>query len=321
MLKLHKKDRRILQELDLDARQPTSRIAKKIGLSVGLTNYRIRQLEKRGIIQWYYSLYNVASLGYNLYKVYMKLQNIGKEKEEEFIKYLVSIPEVGLVATSSGNYDLEIGIVGKNLVEFHNVLEAITKNYGIYIKAKDVTTNIEMWQYNRKYLFEGAPRIKEFYYFSREKSKDFDGTDTKILKFLARNGRKNNTAVEEALGISRKVVGYRIKKLMKNNIILGFRPLLDRDLLGLAYFRVLIKLQAIKEERLNELFQYFRTSPHVVYLIKCIGPWELEIEVEIEDGRKCHDMILDIKHNFHDIISDTQIIEIFKDYKYEFVIA
>ena len=76
MLKLHKIDLKILQELDLDARQHTSTIAKKIGLSTELTNYRIKQLEKKGIIRGYYSLYNVALLGYNLYKVYIKLQNI-----------------------------------------------------------------------------------------------------------------------------------------------------------------------------------------------------------------------------------------------------
>jgi len=321
MLKLHKKDLKILQELDLNARQPTSKIAKKVGLSTELTNYRIKQLEKKGIITGYYSLFNVALLGYNLYKIYIKLQNISIEKEKEFIDYLVKIPEVGLVATISGNYDLEIGIVGENLIKFHEILEKITKDYGIYIKAKDVTTNIEMWQYNRKYLFQKNPDIRKFYFFGKEKSKEYDETDLKIIHFLAHNGRKNNTEIEKTLKISRKVIGNRIKKLVNNKIILGFRPLLNRDKLNLAYFRVLIKLQSIKEDRLNRLFEYFKVHPNIVYLIRSIGPWELEIEVEIEDSKKCHDLVLNIKDKFHDIISDTQIIEIFQDFKYEFVIT
>jgi len=167
----------------------------------------------------------------------------------------------------------------------------------------------------------GGRVVKEFYYFGKEKSKKFDKTDARILKYLGPNGRKNNAEIEKELGISRKVVGYRIKNLIKNNIILGFRPIINRDILGLSYFRVLIKLQSIKEERLKQLFGYFKAHPNVVYLIKCIGPWELEIEVEIEGGKKCHDLVMEIKHNFHDIVAETQIIEIFKDYKYEFVIT
>ncbi len=321
MLKLHKKDCRILQELDLDARQSTSTIARKIGLSVESTNYRIKQLEKRGLISGYYSLYNVALLGFNLYKVYIKLQNISKEKENEFIEYLSNLEQVGLIATSSGTYDLEIGIVGKKLVEFHEILEQITKDYGIYIKSKDVTTNIQMWQYNRKYLFEkNQEKVKEFYFFGKEKSSNFDDTDLDILQYLGHNARKSNTDVEKALGISRKVVGNRVKKLIKNKIILGFRPLVDRDKLGLLYFRVLFKLQSIEEKRLQQLFQYFKMNPNIVYVIKCIGPWEIEIEIEIADSKACHDLILDIKHNFYDIIAENHIMEILKDYKYEFVI-
>src|SRR3989338_11353664 len=108
MIKLPKKDMRILQELDINARKPIAAIAKKIGLSKELTSYRIRQLEKKQIISDYYSLYNVAKLGYNLYKVYIKLQNLSKKNEEEFIRYLGKIKQVGLIATSSGNYDLEV---------------------------------------------------------------------------------------------------------------------------------------------------------------------------------------------------------------------
>jgi len=321
MIKLHKKDLRIIQELDLDARQPTSIIARKTGLSKELANYRIKQLEKKGIIRGYYSLYNVSLLGYNLYKIFIKLQNISKAKEEEFIRYLLKIKQLGLIATCSGNYDMEIGVVSRSLLEFHKILEQITNEYGAYIKSKDVTTIIEMRQYNRKYLYDKTPQIKEFRYFSKEEPESYDDTDLKILEYLAHNGRKNNTDIEKALRISRKVAGNRIKKMLKNNIILGFRPLIDRDKIQMAYFRVLIKLQSMKEESVKKLFGYLKMSPNVMWINKTIGQWELEVELEIEDSKRCHDLVLELKHNFHSIIADANIIEIFKDYKYEFVIS
>jgi len=44
MVKIHVKDMKILRELDFDARQPISQIARTIGLSTEVTAYRIKQL-------------------------------------------------------------------------------------------------------------------------------------------------------------------------------------------------------------------------------------------------------------------------------------
>ncbi|MBI2143762.1 AsnC family transcriptional regulator, partial [Candidatus Woesearchaeota archaeon] len=57
------KDRKILSELDMDARQPLSAIAKKVGLSREVVNYRIRQLERRNIVKGYYTVLDTAKLG------------------------------------------------------------------------------------------------------------------------------------------------------------------------------------------------------------------------------------------------------------------
>jgi hypothetical protein len=57
-----------------------------------------------------------------------------------------------------------------------------------------------------------------------------------------------------------------------------------------------------------------------MWINKTIGPWELELEVEIENGKKCHELLMDIRYSFSNIIADANIIEIFKDYKYEFFV-
>ena len=49
-INLDLKDRKILYELDSNSRQPLSQIAKKVGLSKEVVNYRIRRLEDQKII-------------------------------------------------------------------------------------------------------------------------------------------------------------------------------------------------------------------------------------------------------------------------------
>ena len=51
MADLDLKDRKILYELDFNARQTDSEIAKKVKLSREVVNYRISRLQKNGIIR------------------------------------------------------------------------------------------------------------------------------------------------------------------------------------------------------------------------------------------------------------------------------
>ena len=48
------KDRRILYELDFNSRQSNSKIGKKVGLHKNVVNYRIKRMEKNGIISLRY---------------------------------------------------------------------------------------------------------------------------------------------------------------------------------------------------------------------------------------------------------------------------
>ena len=63
----------ILSELDMDARQPISAIAKKVGLSKEVVNYRIKQLEKKKVIREYYTVLNITKLGLIFCRLFMRL--------------------------------------------------------------------------------------------------------------------------------------------------------------------------------------------------------------------------------------------------------
>ena len=61
-IKLDIKDKKILYELDMDARQSISSIAKRVGLSKEVVNYRIRRMEKEGLIDGYYAIIEYSKL-------------------------------------------------------------------------------------------------------------------------------------------------------------------------------------------------------------------------------------------------------------------
>ena len=70
------KDRKILYELDLNARQTDSEIAKKVGLTRDSTRYRINRLIENGHINYFMTLLNSMKLGYDWYRTFFKFQNL-----------------------------------------------------------------------------------------------------------------------------------------------------------------------------------------------------------------------------------------------------
>ena len=72
------KDLEILITLSKNARASLLDIAKSVGISAELTSYRIKQLQKRGIIQGYRAMIDVEKLDYHFYKAEIRLSNYKK---------------------------------------------------------------------------------------------------------------------------------------------------------------------------------------------------------------------------------------------------
>ena len=76
----------ILYQLELNARQPNSEIAKKVGLSKEVVNYRIKRLENERVIKSYYAIIDLSKLGYINFRVYLKLIDATPKKEKEICR-------------------------------------------------------------------------------------------------------------------------------------------------------------------------------------------------------------------------------------------
>jgi Lrp/AsnC family leucine-responsive transcriptional regulator len=317
-----KKDLRILQELDLDARQSTSIIAKKAGVSQEVATYRIKQLEKRGLIQGYYGLLNVYAFGYQLYRIYVSLQRMPEEKKNEFFEYLKGIKQVGQIALTGGKYDIIIGIIEKTNARFQLLVDDIMNKYGVFIALKDISIITELRQYTRKFISlpEKEQVVKEWRFLPTGKLPEVDEVDMKILSHLAEHGRSMSTEIERATGISRKVVANRIKRLSQEKTFLGARVLLKRGLFGRTFFRILIRLQSTDENKLRKMLSYLQMHQAVVHALKCIGSWEWEVEIAIEDIEKCYAFVSELKDK-HDIVREVTVVPLFLDLKYQFSIT
>src|SRR3989344_7534580 len=125
--KLDKKDRLILYQLDLDSRQSFNQIAKKVKLSREVVQYRVKQLEKNGIVKGYQTLIDVSKLGYLNCRFFIKFQKDTPEEELKIIEYYKNHPKFWWVDSIDGFRDLGIACWVKDMYEFYEIKEDLIK--------------------------------------------------------------------------------------------------------------------------------------------------------------------------------------------------
>ena len=117
---IDEKDKKILYYLDEDAFQPFSAIAKKTRLSKQVVAYRIEELKRKGILIKTCAIVNLAKLGYEFFKFYIKYEAITKEKETEVLRKLDAHPRVGYMCVCDGRFDLFIGVWATDIHDLYS---------------------------------------------------------------------------------------------------------------------------------------------------------------------------------------------------------
>jgi len=148
-MKIDDKDRKIIKQLQINARQSISQIAKKTGLPRDVVKYRIKKLEQTKLIYRYIAEINPKLLGYSLNAyVGFSLLNLEPEEENAFIGFLKANKNISYVAKTSGKWDILIGVYAKDYIELDNILRSIRLKYSKIIKDFDMAPIIDYYKYS-----------------------------------------------------------------------------------------------------------------------------------------------------------------------------
>jgi len=310
-VKLDLKDKKILFELDFNARISYSQLAKKTGLSKQGAEYKVKNLLKKGVIKGFYPVINVPKLGYIYCRLLVTLQSLTKEKRDEIIEYLKDYRKVFWLFSMQGMFDILIVIWAKSMTEFKEFIEELETKFGENIKRKVETITTDVIHYQHRYLLE-KKETKEIHIKETDKRIKIDDLDKKIIDLLCTDARISLIDISKKVNESAKVVAYRIKKLEKG-FIEGYRPIINHNKIGFTYYKVVIDLYKISKEELIRLKSYIRNNPSVIYIVEGIGlPADLEIEMMVKSNKQLFDFINDLKFRFPKLIGEYNTI-IFMD--------
>ena len=316
-VKLSTKDKRILELLDKEPNKPYSYIAKKIRISRQVAEYRIKKLLSQQTIYAFYTLIDSGRLGYSSFRVHLRVKNVSQEDYAKFAGRLFKDYSTFWVGFVSGSFDIIMDIFAKNFNDFEEVFKDILRKNKKVIQSYDVLAILELDLYNYGYFFEEKRGKDVIIVHKNEDSFELDKKDKRILRIIKLNSRVSYEEIGKKAGLSRNAVKHRIKRLEEKRIIAGYKILVNFNHFNKQSFKIFIKYDNSKIEQEHMLLQDIKQTPGILNILKFIGKWDLDIEIQIKDIRELQRYIIGLRDR-HSIIENYEIVQIIDDYGIDF---
>lgn len=312
------KDRKILYRLAKDARQPFSKIGKKVGLPKNVVIYRVKRLQEKGIIKNYYTIIDTHKLGYTILRLYIKLQYTPSEVKKEIIEYFLKCKYGGVIHEAEGTYDLVIYLYVKNLQEFHVFWRNTMDKYRDYFETQILSFYLKGTMFDLSFLIdEERTDRNKIELFGDTTKVNIDDLDMKILHLLSQNARTPTVEIAKKLNSTTITVSKKINNLIKIGVIRGFSVVIDFSKLGYRGYRVDINLKEYK--RRQQIINYITSNPNLMDNDETVGYADIQVAFYLTSDKELQPIIDDIASKFPNVIKNYNYFTVLRSYQWKFL--
>ncbi len=314
MAEIDLKDRRILSELDMDARMPLTQLAKRTGLSRQVVEYRLRRMKAEQVIFGSRATFDSVAAGFKWYRVVLRLLNVKKEEKDGLLAYLASHKHVFWLGEVGGNWDLVVNFICRDNFAFNSIFERFVSEYGKYIRDYEILIYVTVSDMERSYLLAGKRERRAFHHRMELGTFIPDALDKEIIRELAKNADITNVELANRHGTAPNTIKNRIEEMKKRGLLLGFRLFINPSALGYQSRMLFLELMRLDLSREKELVSYLKTVPNVTFIVKHIGRWRIGTEIETRSDQEFQDIFVNIRGRFSDIVTDFESFPLFRDH-------
>ena len=301
--KLDSTDRKLLAELDKNCRVSDKVLARRIRRSRQTVAYRIRRLVSEGVITGFYAAINPNRMGHRLFKIYLKLRNVPKQKAD-LLAYLRKARHVYWMGECDGSWDLIFAIYAKDEYLFYELKSELLSSFNDIIVDFEGDYLLDVKQYPKMYFTGEIGKPTEFGGIVVENA--LDRLDYKILEYVVGNARASTVAIADKVGSTPATVSSRLKRLEAHGVIIQYRIGVNLVALGLEYYKAILKLESQTKEDQEKLLGYCSQLPQTQYFIR--NMWQIEPEFVVKNYDEYYTIINKLKEKFPNIIKTVDSV-------------
>ena len=269
-VKLDAKDVKLLQNYCENATMPLKLLAKKIGLSREATAYRIKRLTKEGLITRIAAKIDASRFYPNAYCLFLRFSKLNDAIRNMAVDVLVKNENTMWVTTAGGEFDLITSFLTQNSEQLARIIKQLESALGKNLKDYAVLTYEKEYKNRFSDLFDEQGTIEHTPHIIRayQPAGTLDDADLTLLYALSLNANLTNKQLSEMTSLTPEAVRIRIKNLEKQNLIHGYRAMLDICKLKRETYYLLIKFDGLSAENEQKLQTYILQNKHIYYSAK-----------------------------------------------------
>ncbi len=312
---LDKADKKILLELEVNARQSAAKISKKARLSEEVVNYRIKKFLKQGIIEKFLAIPIYDKLGISTYRIYLQFLETTPQKEDEIIRYLVEKTPCQWLGVCDGRWDVIGRIAARDIFEFNRIMNLFFEKYGKFIRQKTVNVQLRHTWWPSTYGLTDRPPPKHPLHEVPKDSKlvKHDELDLKILGELVDDARCPTVQIAQKVGSSPDTVHYRIKRLIQEGVLIQMIAYLNREKLGYQHNQIFVGLYP-EQTGIKKLISFLNSFPECFFISSMVGGWDMQFGLDAKNSVEFHELFGRIKKEFPQVIREYETLIVYKEY-------
>lgn len=127
--------------------------------------------------------------------------------------------------------------------------------------------------------------------------------DKLILKELLEDGRKTSASISKEIDLGREIVNYRIKRLVKENLIVKFVPKLHEGQGSYKEYVILLKLKLEDAISKEEFVKNTIGNKFLVWVLKSSEGWDLIIKLYALNVEEFQNKLHEVLELFSDVLA------------------
>jgi Lrp/AsnC family transcriptional regulator, regulator for asnA, asnC and gidA len=288
-------DRGLIEALLEDGRMSFRAMGARVGLAGDAVRERYRRLVEQGIVQ-VIGVPDVRTLGYHAAAV-VGISVSGKVKA--VAEHLAKIPDISLVTSSIGTFDIIVEVVGRD--EEH-LADLIDEHVRMISSVSECTTLLFLDVIKWSPAHTAGPNASSETAISAFKA---DSDDRNIMLALQTDGRASYSALAEELGTSYQLARRRTMQLIASGAV-KITTSVNRMSVGRATMAAVCIRVAGRP--LTEVADDLVAMREVEVVVQTLGRFDLLVEVACRNRAHLRSVIIDGIRNIPGIVSTDTVV-------------
>ena len=303
----------MLQTALLQAKTPIASLAKQLRIKPHTARRALDSLYSKRVLVGYRPYININALGMSEHLIFLSVSNASQKTRKALLSAFCRHDHVGFVAEMGGDFQYELRFYSRSSDDILNFLDSLAEAFHARIQISSISVIHEEEYSGVKYTSVSGSPTPVLRYGPVSNLVTLDPVDHRILHLVANSSITAEREIARQLGIPASTIGYRIKRLESEGVIVGYYHLCDVKPLGESPLSLLLKSSTMKKSTRSRLIDFCRNHERIAYINILVGPWSARIFARVQH----YDQGLEIAHRLLDEFqSDVQSIQVMPQLKF-----